>query len=358
MIKRFGNFLSENTDIVLNYYAFDWDDNLLFMPTKINMEFKIGDKWLPKPVSTEHFAEIRENKDNWRPAENAFIEFSDNGPRGEMAFIEDMQIAINKEKAPSWEQFIKCLESGSVFAIITARGHSPKTIRTGVEWIIDNYLSSEQKRTMYNNCLSFYYIFNKPGLFEPTYENISKHPLISGWLDNCGFYGVSYPEFIQKHASGGASKPEKGKEIALKEFVERVSQFASHLKVKFKLGFSDDDLKNSLHIKSVLSEIKDMYPEGEFTNIYTGKGEYRKEDIVVESTHSIQAPGMQGSVMSFTKYNNMAARLFPANDKDNDPVANTNRLYTDYITSQSKEWTKDLKKPSVHRRKKKTKNKL
>lgn len=357
MIQKFGDFLFENSDIVLKYYAFDWDDNLLCMPTEINMEFRVGDNWLPKSVSTEHFAEIRENKENWRPAANAFIEFSDNGPRGGDAFIEDMMIAIGGakspqepvKKAPSWGEFIECLESGSVFAIITARGHSPATIRRGVEWIMDNYLSDEQKRTMYNNCLSFYYMFKKGGVYEPTYKNISKHPIISGWLDNCGFYGVSYPEFIQKHASGGASKPEKGKEIALKEFVDKVSQFASQIGAKFKLGFSDDDLKNHLHIKSVISEIKDMYPEGEFTSIYTGKGEYKKE-----STDTTQAPGMQSSVMPFTMYNNMASRLFPGNDKANDPVSNTNKLYTDYITNQSKDWTKDLKK-GVQRRKKKTK---
>jgi hypothetical protein len=49
----------------------------------------------------------------------------------------------------------------------------------------------------------------------------------------------------------------------------------------------------------------------------------------------------------------MASRLFPSNTKDNDPVANTHRMATDYITKQSKEWTKGIRP----RRKKKIRNK-
>jgi hypothetical protein len=35
-------------------------------------------------VSSEMFAEIRNDKDNWELADNAFIEFRDFGPRGVM----------------------------------------------------------------------------------------------------------------------------------------------------------------------------------------------------------------------------------------------------------------------------------
>jgi hypothetical protein len=367
-LKRYLTFISENSsEIVLEYYCFDWDDNLLSMPTKINMEHKVGDKWVFNPVSTEHFAEIRSDKENWRPAQGAFIEFSDDGPRGDSAFLEDMMTAIGGakspqeplKKAPSWNKFIQCLENGSLFSIITARAHKPETLRKGVEWIIDNYLSYEQKRNMYNNCLSFYYIFGGPGKFQPSYENISQHPLIAGWLDHCEYYGVSYKGFIEKHKSGGAESPEIGKEIALKEFISKAASFANQLGVKFKAGMSDDDMKNVMHMTSVLSELKQMYPEAEFTMIDTSKGGYQKTDIQQlnvqnESTHTTQAPGMASSVMSFTSFNNMASRLFPANTQDNDPVANTHRMATDYITKQSKEWTKNIRP----RRKKKQKKQL
>jgi hypothetical protein len=62
---------------------------------------------------------------------------------------------------------------------------------------------------------------------------------------------------------------------------------------------------------------------------------------------------MASSVMSFSSFNNQAARLSPSNVSDNDPVANTHRMATDYISKQSKEWTKDIKKKasSVGRKK-------
>ena len=350
-IRSYLDFINESSDVTLDYYCFDWDDNLLRMPTKINMQKRVGDGWKDEPVSTEMFAEIRSDKDNWRPTSLAFVEFGDNGPRGDEAFIEDVIESIGGSKypqdpvnmAPSWNKFIQCLESGSIFSIITARGHKPETLRGGVEWIIDNYLDYSQKKNMYNNCLTFNYMFKSDGKFDPSYENISRHPLISSWLDNCGFYGVSYPGFISKYPSGGAESPEIGKEIALKEFIQKGAEFASKIGAKFKCGMSDDDLKNVLHMKTVLSELKKLYPESELTIIDTSKGGYKKTDIK-ESTYNIEAPGMASSVMSFTSFNNMASRLFPANDKDIDPVANTHRLYTDYLTKQSKEWTKDIKK--------------
>ena len=214
---------------------------------------------------------------------------------------------------------------------------------------------------MYNNCLSFNYIFKTPGQYEPSNEDMSKHPLISAWLDQCGFYGVSNPDFVAIHKSGGAEKPEIGKEIAFKEFVKRVSDFANKLGVRFKLGVSDDDLKNVLHYKTVLSELKDLYPEAEFTVIDTSKGGYERTDIISnqkigEATDSIQAPGMASSIMSFSSFNNQGSRLFPSNVGDNDPVAHTHRMATDYISKQSKEWTKGFKK-SLTSRKKKTRMK-
>ena len=42
----------------MKYYAFDWDDNIAIMPTKIVLEDKDGDE---VGMSTEDFAEYREH---------------------------------------------------------------------------------------------------------------------------------------------------------------------------------------------------------------------------------------------------------------------------------------------------------
>ena len=130
MVKRFEQFNQSGPE--LHYYALDWDDNILHMPTKILMDKKVGTEWQPVSVSTAQFAEVRNDKDNYRlrndnPTE-AFSEFRDTGLRGNEAFLQDVKIAVSKKAyAPSWEAFIKCLSEGALFAIITARGHEPES---------------------------------------------------------------------------------------------------------------------------------------------------------------------------------------------------------------------------------------
>jgi len=166
MIKKFNQFIleSNNSDVLL-YYAFDWDDNILRMPTMIRLEKRVGDEWIPTDVSTAEFAEVRSDKDNYRflnqSPDEAFSNFRDTGPSGPGIFLEDTKKAISSSRfAPAWNDFIECLSNGSLFAIITARGHESESMRKGVEWIIDNVLTEEQLYQMYNNLLKFAYFYN------------------------------------------------------------------------------------------------------------------------------------------------------------------------------------------------------
>ena len=44
-------------------YSFDWDDNILFMPTRIYLEKKVGKGWVPVSFSTEeHLAFFLKHK--------------------------------------------------------------------------------------------------------------------------------------------------------------------------------------------------------------------------------------------------------------------------------------------------------
>ena len=141
--------------------------------------------------------------------------------------------------------FVKVtLSKGSLFAIITARGHEAPAMRKGVEWIIDNELSEEQLYSMYNNLLKFAYLFKD----ESEYPRIlkgqpSKDRLVSLYLDNCDFVGVSAPS-----RGGSPANPEKAKEDALLEFKNKVNSFSEKIGFDAKVGFSDDDLGNVKHI--------------------------------------------------------------------------------------------------------------
>ena len=127
MIKKFSEFIFESNSLELHFYSFDWDDNILHMPTVIHMDKKEGSNWIPVDVSTSEFAKVRNDKENYRLRNDdssfAFSEFRDSGPRGESAFLLDVNKALNEGLfGPSWDAFIKCLSEGAVFSIITARG--------------------------------------------------------------------------------------------------------------------------------------------------------------------------------------------------------------------------------------------
>jgi hypothetical protein len=55
---------------------------------------------------------------------------------GDKAFLVDAMLA---KTGPAWSDFVECVNNGSIFSIITARGHNPKTIKEGVY----NYIISE-----------------------------------------------------------------------------------------------------------------------------------------------------------------------------------------------------------------------
>lgn len=380
-ILKFDDFgtnkqtLKTDDGLELHYWAFDWDDNILHMPTNILMDKKEED-WSPVEVSTSEFAVVRNDKENYRLRNNnpteAFSQFKDTGPRGKEAFIEDVKSALySKEFGPSWDKFITCLTDGAVFAIITARGHEPETIKLAVEYIIDSVLSEDEQYLMYNNCLKHSYFFDKDTEFERISKGaLSKTNLIKTYLNHCDFYGVSSQTFANEFGEASASNPEVAKEMALEKFIEKCNEYGKRVGAKsVSIGFSDDDPKNVEHVRVMFKEKSALIHAFEHelklslyktTDRNIKGGEITKfrqgEEKSNEATDSIQAPGMASSIMSFSSFNNQGSRLFPSNVGDNDPVAHTHRMATDYISKQSKEWTKGFKK-SLTSRKKKTRMK-
>ena len=350
MIKKFNHFISESRDSeYLLYYAFDWDDNILNMPTKIHMDHLVDGEWIPTKVSTAEFAEVRNDKDNWRiDYDIAFNEFRDQGERGDNAFLEDTKSAISQSKfGPAWGDFIECLSNGSVFAIITARGHEAPAMRKGIEWIIDNVLTEEHLYQMYNQLLKFSYIFGETNIEN---ERIlkgqpSKNILIGSYLDSCEYVGVSSPS-----RGGSPDNPEKSKEDALLEFKTKVNDYAKRVGISAKIGFSDDDLKNVKHIEDLIDSLHNE----QFPNIveFVVKGTkdpenitkkvLSREETLTETAH--QTPGMEGSVLKFTQFGNMAGQLNPSSQINRqDDFYNQFRRQIDYL-AKNKEITKDMKK--------------
>ena len=232
-------------------YSFDWDDNILVMPTRIYLEKRVGDGWVPISVSTEEFREVRKYLGNkYRYIDNdpykSFVDF-----RSYDAFLKDTKEALDKQSfGPSFEKFKEALSYGSDFSIITARGNPPNAIKDAIKIIIDTILSEEEKNQM------------KANLYGTSVDQ---------YLNLQDYYPVSSDEFIKKFKiEGDSSDPEMAKTLALKDFVERVVSEVKKIKDKpeytgVSIGFSDDDMGNVEAAEKYIEEtLKGLYPDVSF----------------------------------------------------------------------------------------------
>ncbi len=247
----------------LKYYIFDWDDNILHMPTRIHLERLTDDgHWVPHSVSTAAFSVIRKDRDHFRPPENsweaAFREFRDIEIEDENVFLRDTRNAIDavvegrQAAGPSFERFRKTLQEGRIFAIVTARGHSPAIIRQAVEYFIKAVLTAEERREMLRNLRGYL------ACFAPEATAKTDADVLNYYLDHNKYHGVMSPEFRRLTGSGVAASPdtEGGKQFAIRDFLEHIIAIARlrGLDKPMSVGFSDDDEGN---VKAVENYIRD-----------------------------------------------------------------------------------------------------
>jgi hypothetical protein len=356
MLLKFNKFITENLDSkgTLLFYAFDWDDNILNMPTEIMVQTKNGDE---VGMSTADFAIYRSKigKEDFDYSgetitgldySTAFRNFRDiNDPE---IFKKDVSKALQLGSfGPAWNDFIECLTNGSLFAIITARGHEAEGMRKGVEFIIDG-LSKEEKSKMHDSLLMFLQLFGKTRDNEDSYESIlsfSKSDLVQDYLDLCHFVGVSAPS-----RGGSPENPEAAKEDALKEFISDVNSYASKINYTAKVGFSDDDPGNVSHMKHALSSAdlnhEELWP---FIDEFIIKDTNKPNDIIktnistkkIKSFESFsQTPGLESSIQSALPDNN----LFIASDKTDGPLSTDNTrqdVYGNLLKNRAKRLAKE-----------------
>lgn len=262
-----------NMKLDLKYYMFDWDDNILHMPTRIHLEKKTPEGWIPHDVSTAEFARIRRDTENYRPKEGdwdkAFVDFYDIGEKGEDVFLEDTKIALapviagEKKGAPSFEPFRRALVEGRLFAIITARSHSSRAIRKGVEYFIYHVLSQSERDQMVAHLKGYI------SKFVGEVPKAADDQIISNYLDLNRYHGVTSPEFEKKtgYRAGGSESPEHAKKLAIKDFVQHVIALIKGVGVRepISIGFSDDDRKNVSAVEEFIQEeLRKEFPHIKF----------------------------------------------------------------------------------------------
>ncbi len=253
------------------YYIFDWDDNILHMPTKIRMEHRREDgSWEPVELSTAAFAVVRTDVEHYRPPldggwKAAFRNFADEP--GTTHFIEDTVTALERiehgeKPGPSYNALKKTLREGRLFAIVTARGHSPATIQKAVRVFIRYALSEAEREEMMANLRGYRKFFDKVETFGTDVEELDYY------LNACRYSAVTYKGFEEKMKSDPiyheklatattAAKPELAKEFAIRDFVEHVFHMLrrrGELNRFVSIGFSDDDRGNVKCVSNYIRE--------------------------------------------------------------------------------------------------------
>jgi len=226
----------------MKYYAFDWDDNLMYMPTKIYLK---DDKGKTVGMSTEDFAEYRTEigQEPFDYEGHTIVGFDKDSFR-DFRVTGDKKFLVDSMKAPigpAWDDFVEAVNNGSIFAIITARGHTPSVLRNAVYNLIQRNMHGLNKKELVKNLRKYRDIADE--------EDLSDDELIRTYLEMCKWHPVSFGE-------GSAANPEELKVSAMKQFMEYVKNLSQRLQEKAfmknkisnyftpYIGFSDDDLKN------------------------------------------------------------------------------------------------------------------
>jgi hypothetical protein len=260
------NEFNEKSTPDMKYYAFDWDDNIVYMPTEIilldNNDDEVG-------MSTHDFAKYRGDvgKNEFKYRGTTIVGYADLPFRqftvtGDEQFLRDIMIA---KVGPAFDDFKEAVNNGSIFSIITARGHNPETLKKAVKIYIEEEFDGIVKDKVIHN-------LNKYRDLIPSQTDID---IIDEYLDLCKFYPVSF-------GSGSAANPEVEKVKALKEFYDYCKEMANEIKkafefknevsgesLKFSIGFSDDDMKN-------IETMKNSINKPELTIYSTNKGTKEK----------------------------------------------------------------------------------
>jgi hypothetical protein len=249
----------------MKYYAFDWDDNIVHMPTKIMLKTEDGDE---VGMSTDDFAEYRSiiGKEDFDYNGDTIVGFGEDPFRnfrtaGDKDFLID---AMRAKLGPAFDDFREAINNGSIFSIITARGHNPNTLKQAVyNYIIDGF-NGIDKDQLVKNLKKYRSFFDE--------KDMTDDELIKSYLNLNKYHPVSFGD------DGGAANPEEAKVRAMEGFVSYIKRMANKLNKKAfikndisnnfvpeqpSIGFSDDDIKNvevmSKHFKDKPNNIVKTY---------------------------------------------------------------------------------------------------
>ena len=260
MEKEFTEGFKDEKTPDLKYYAFDWDDNIVHMPTEILLKDDEGNE---VGMSTDDFAKFRHKigKEDFKYRGHKIVGYSDDPfvnftTKGDKQFLID---SMNAEVGPAFEDFKEAINNGSIFAIITARGHNPETLKQAIYNYIVNDFKGISKEQLIKNLKKYRTFVGE--------EDMTDKELIDTYLALNKYHPVSFGD------EKGAKNPEEAKVRAMNDFVDYIKGMAAILNkrawlkqdignkfvpAKPIIGFSDDDPKNVEVMKKAFSDKDDI----------------------------------------------------------------------------------------------------
>ncbi len=237
-------------------YFFDFDDNIMYLTTTIYIKNMFTKEIIE--VSTGEFANIHPilgKSGKWADFamfEGSYSNFSDKPadqlhPGQKQHFVEDIEKAVKTDpsvwQAPSWKLFVYACERQRPVSIITARGHSPETIKDGIKILVDNKLITKEPAYL--------------SVFPVGNDNIRINDLGDDLLE--------------------MTTPTLKKRAIIKTVDMALEKYGSEPNHRF--GMSDDDPQNVDLIITAMCECKKKYFDKRFFVINTHVGEMVKLEV-------------------------------------------------------------------------------
>ncbi len=242
-----------------SFYFFDFDDNVAFLTTPMFLfhretgsEIQISSREFAQQSQfigrTGPFADYEMRHEptgsfrNFRDRDHSWLEKLLG--RKQM-FVQDLAAALGAPdlhwKGPSWNCFYHAVYNGRPVALITARGHHPKTMKSGIRlWVDEGHLPAE-----------------------PNYLAV---------------YPVSHPDVKKNLGLPDSQSIPHLKQKALRAAVAEAKKVYGD-NPHHRFGMSDDDPRNIEWIVREMKELKSENPEMSFFIIQTHGEQAIKHEV-------------------------------------------------------------------------------
>lgn len=254
-----------------SFYFFDFDDNIAFLSTptylfhkETNVEVELSSQeFVVHSASIGQSGPYADYKMDFNDKTGTFRCFRDQDiPLLErvlgrkQTFLSDLATALGypdfRWQGPSWSCFYHAVFNGRPISVITARGHHPRTLKSGIRQIV---------RGGHLPC-------------EPNYLSL---------------YPVNHPATKIGLSSGQVKSVPQLKQAAIRASVERALKVYGY-NPHHRFGMSDDDPSNIQLIVEEMARLKANYREMSFFVIDTGGGKFVKREVFADHTEDQDLP--------------------------------------------------------------------